>query len=538
MRTSLVFTLLLLLAPAGRAQEPVDTAMVRRIRAEAQDRSQVMEYAFFLTDVYGPRLTGSPYFRTAGLWAMETLRGLGLANVHEEPIRWDRGWSAEYASVHLVRPQPGSVIAAAVPWSPATEGPVEAAPVLAPLPDWDAVAAYEAFFDTWRGRLKGRIVLATDTIPQGEQHYNELIPRRLTDEELEARIRQQEAAAATPATEPAPDPDAISGTEYFALQDRLNRFLRDEGVVAVLYGSGHHGGTVQLNAGPARLQAAWLRYTKHALPPPSAVVASEAYNRILRLHRRGLPVTLRVDLRTRFYEDPANAFNIIAELPGTDARGEVVMLGAHFDAWTLGTGATDDAAGCAVAMEAMRILKALGVRPRRTIRLALWGGHEGEGLGSRTYVQQHFDAGYPHTWLDEDEQGKRHQPRPDYERLSAYFNLDYLAGRIRGVFLQENEGARPIFEAWLEPFRDVGAAHLSGIVGGGSDHMAFEDVGLPGFPFIQDGSDAPVLTHHSNMDVYDYLDEADLKQSAMILAAVVYHAATRAERMPRKPAPE
>ena len=532
------------------AQEPVDRLAIERIRTEAQRHTRVMDYAYVLTETHGPRFTGTPSFLAAGEWAMETLVEMGLREVHAEPIDWGRGWAASHVSLHLVEPQATPLIAVAVPWSPATDGSLEAEALLVPLPEWENAAAYEAFFGTWRGKLTGRIVLAMDSISQSVQAHDELLPRRVTDEQLRAIIRRQEtrlreqAAAADQADDggdapcaddsaPADADEIFSSAQFFAYQDSLHRFLREEGVAAILYGSAHRGGTVHLN-GPMRLQPAWLRHDERVLPPPSVVVASEHYNRLLRLHLLGLPVRVRLELQTEFYRDPLSAFNVVAELPGSDKADELVMMGAHLDSWGLASGATDNAAGAAVVLEAMRILTALDLKPRRTIRLALWGGHEGEGLGSRSHVQRHFDAGYPQTWLEEDEQGKRHEPRPAFDHLSVYFNLDYLAGRIRGVFLQENEGARPIFEAWLAPFRADGADHLSGILAGGSDHMAFEDVGLPAFPFIQDGPDHPVHTHHSNMDVYDYLNEDDLKQSAMILASVAYHAAMREERIPRK----
>lgn len=514
---------------------PVDTAAIGRIREEAHERSRVMEFAQILTDVHGPRFTGTPAFRAAGEWARGVLHDMDL-RVDLEPIDWGRGWALEHAAVHLLEPQIAQMIAAPIPWSPPTDGTVEGETLLVPLPGWETPDSYRQFFDTWRGRLRGRVLLASPEISTDEPDHAELPRARLTDEELHERIRRQEAEAARTSAreeEATYDPGLFSSPAFFAYQDSLHRFLHEEGVLGILYASGVRGGTVHLN-GPMRLQPAWLRHANRALPPPSFVVAPEHYAHLLRQERNEAPATIRLELRSRFYDDPRNAFNVIAELPGHERPEEFVMIGAHLDAWPLATGATDNAAGAAVMMEAMRILTDLDLPLRRSVRLALWGGHEGEGLGSRTYVQRHLDAGYPETWLEEDEVGRRHEPRPDYDLLSAYFNLDYLAGRIRGIFLQENEAARSIFEAWLAPFGAEGADNVSAIIAGGSDHMAFEDVGLPSFPFIQDGPLHDVHTHHSNMDVFDYLEESDLKQSAMILAAIVYHAATREERLPRK----
>ena len=534
MRAVLGLLIVLSLVPVpAHAQVSVDQNIIDQIREEVATNSQVMDYAFVLSERFGPRLTGTPAFREAGDWADSVLTDLGLA-VHKESIDWGRGWTVERASLSILEPHASSLVVSAVPWSPATDGPAEGAALLLPLPGWETPALYRNFFDTWRGRLEGRIILATPAIPQDEAYHNELIPHRLTDDELTERIRLQEEAAAAPSDDAESshyDPDIFGSAEFFACQDSLYLFLKQEGVVAILYGSGGRGGTVHLN-GSMRLQPVWLRHLQHELPPPSLVVAGEHYNRLIRLLEAGEQPRLQVDVAATFHDEPA--FNVVAEIRGKERPGELMMLGAHLDGWPLATAATDNAAGAAVVMEAMRILKTMDAPLRRTVRMVLWGGHEGEGLGSRAYVQRHFDAGYPTTWLEADEEGVTHEPRPAYDSLSAYFNLDYLAGRVRGVFLQENEAARPIFEAWLAPFAKEGAAHVSGITAGGSDHMAFEDVGLNGFPLIQDGPMHDVMTHHSNMDVYDYLDESDLRQSAMIVASVVYHAAMHPDLLPRK----
>jgi Zn-dependent M28 family amino/carboxypeptidase len=305
------------------------------------------------------------------------------------------------------------------------------------------------------------------------------------------------------------------------MQEKMMKLLREEGTAVLLEPSRGEHGTLFVGGGGSRSMG-----SDPALP--SLVVAIEHYSRIARLLEKGLPVKLEINIQNRFYEDDSLGYNVVAEIPGTDKKlkDEVVMLGGHLDSWHAGTGATDNAAGCAVAMEAVRILKAIGVQPRRTIRIALWSGEEQGLLGSRGYAQKHF--------------GDRGTMRlkPEHEKFSAYFNLDNGTGKIRGVYLQGNDAVRPIFEAWLKPFHDLGANTLTIRNTGGTDHLSFDAVGLPGFQFIQDRIDYDTRTHHTNMDVYDHALDGDLIQASVIMASFVYHTAMRDEKLPRKPLPK
>jgi len=306
-----------------------------------------------------------------------------------------------------------------------------------------------------------------------------------------------------------------------ALREKMDKFLREEGVAVVLQPSrGEHGTIFTGGAGSRNVGAA---------PGfPTMVVAIEHYSRVWRLTEKGISVKLEINIKNRFYEEDSLGYNVIAEIPGTDKKlkDEVVMLGGHLDSWHSGTGTTDNAVGCAVAMEAVRILKALGVQPRRTIRVALWSGEEQGLLGSRGYVKKHFAD--PAVM----------QPTPEHEKFAGYFNLDNGTGKIRGVYLQGNDMVRPIFEAWLKPFNDLGAKTLTIRDTGGTDHLSFDAVGLPGFQFIQDEIDYDTRTHHTNMDVFDHAIKGDLMQASVIMASFVYHTAMREEKLPREQMPK
>ncbi|MCU1235839.1 MAG: peptidase, partial [Candidatus Solibacter sp.] len=304
-----------------------------------------------------------------------------------------------------------------------------------------------------------------------------------------------------------------------AFRATLNKFLKDEGVlIAISPGNGPDGGTIMGSA-------AGSQNPDEALPPPSVVVTNEHYNRIARLLEKNIPVTLEFDLGAKF-TDPGDSFNLVAEIPGTDPNAGFVMLGGHFDSWTGGTGATDNAAGAAVAMEAMRILKSLDIKFPRTIRLGLWTAEEQGLLGSRAYVKEHF--------ADTTDM----KPKPEHARLSGYFNLDNGSGKVRGIYIQDNDQVRPIFESWVAPLKDLGVTTLTIRNTGSTDHMSFDGVGLPAFQFIQDPLEYGTRTHHSNMDVYDHLQAGDLEQASAVMAWFVYNTATRPEMLPRKPMPK
>jgi Zn-dependent M28 family amino/carboxypeptidase len=308
--------------------------------------------------------------------------------------------------------------------------------------------------------------------------------------------------------------------EYIAqmrIAQAAGRMAREEGAAAIIEPSQGTDGTVFVAAGGSQMITS-------TPPPPSVVVSVEQYNRMVRILKKDLPVSLEIEIQAEFHAEDTMGYNVVAEIPGTDKalKDEIVMLGGHFDTWHGGTGATDDGAGCAVAMEAVRILKAIGVQPRRTIRIALWDAEEQGLIGSREYVKNHF---YDRV---------KKEKKPEYDRLAAYFNYDNGSGKIRGVFAQGNLAVMPIFEEWLKPFHDLGAATVTGRTTGGTDHLSFDGVGLPGFQFIQDELEYDTLTHHSTMDVYDHASRSDLMQSATIMAAFVYNAAMRDTKLPRK----
>ena len=496
--------LALLLALLLQGGEPVDLSIVHRIKSEAFEHSRVMEHLYCLTDVNGPRLTNSPAFRDSAEWVAKRLKEYGIEHVSFE--KWGPfgpGWECTHFAGHLRKPQYAPLIGYPLAWSPGTDGPIQGEPVL-------MILTSEADFAKYKGSLKGRMVmtegmrdLPLSISPAG---------RRWTDGELSEMARAPEPMAPAFAPVPAP-PDPAA-----ALRGKLNRFLIDEGV-ALLITPGQRGdfGTIQAKGVPSRTGIP-------PLPPPTVAIAAEQYNRIARLLSRHIPVQVEFDIRVRWFDRPVDAFNVIAEIPGGAKRHEVVMMGAHLDSWNSGTGATDDAAGVAVVMEAARILKVLGLKLDRTVRLGFWAAEEHGLLGSRAYVNAHLAD------------GDTKSPKPEHARLSCYFNFDGGAGRIRGVYLQGNDMARPVFQDWLTPFHDLGARTVSPRAVHGSDHDCYDAVGLPGFQFIQDPLDYFTRTHHTNMDLYDRAPPGDLMQSAAILASFVYNAATRNEMFPRKPA--
>jgi hypothetical protein len=532
----------------GLAEE-VDLAIVQRIKAEAFENGQVMEHLFYLTDVGGPRLTASSGERAAALWAVSRLKSWGIASARTEPWgRFGRGWRLERYAGHLLLPVYAPLPGVPRAWSGGTRGPVTADVTLAPVFErWEEEersdpskieARVRDYVARQRGKLRGRIVLIEPHVEPGPATSAPL--RRYDD----ADLAKLEAAPDPFPTPPLAWPvtrlpeDPHKRRELLArlplemsedLWQRLSRaweplwaFLREEGVPAVLardaWGRGAGGILFAEEAGYWRAGS--------PVPPPVVVITPESYGRLTRLVERGQPVRVELEVDVSMDESDREASNVIAELPGGSKADEVVMIGAHLDSWHGGTGATDNAAGCAVMLEAMRILKALDVKLDRTLRLALWTGEEQALYGSRAYVKRHFAD--PQTMRLE----------PGHAKLSAYFNLDNGAGKIRGVYLQGNERVRPIFGAWLAPFADQGARTLTIRDTSGTDHLAFDAVGLPGFQFIQDPLDYSTRTHHSDLDVYDHVPRADLMQAAAIVASFAYNAATRPELLPREPLPK
>jgi carboxypeptidase Q len=481
--------------------EKLDLDAIYRIKEEGLQRSAVMETESYLTDVYGPRLTGSPNIKEAADWAEKTMKNWGLTNVHLETWPFGRGWQNRRFTANAVTPRAYPLIAFPKAWTPGTNGPIAGEAVL-------AVIATEKDFETYRGTLRGKYVLPTAMRDVPAQF---MAPgHRYTDGELSDLAKQP----------PADGRGRGNNTAQQEFNRKRAHFLLEEGVAAVVEPSARgDGGTIFVQAGGSR-------DPKEQAHPPEVVLSIEQYGRIVRTLQKKIPVTLQMDIDNTFYDADQNAFNVIGEIPGTDKADELVMIGAHFDSWHSGTGATDNAAGSAVMMEAMRILKASGVPLRRTVRIGLWGGEEEGLLGSKAYVKEHF--GDPATM----------QLKAEHAKLAGYFNVDNGTGTIRGVYLQGNEAVAPIFSAWMEPFKNLGMTTLSIRNTGGTDHLSYDAVGLPGFQFIQDAVEYDTRTHHSNQDVYERIQPQDMMQNAVIVASFVYDAANRDEKLPRKPLPK
>ena len=517
--TTLLCFLILVAAPA-RAED-VDLDMVNRIRDEGYQRSHVLELLTQISDDIGPRLTASPQKRAANRWAMETLRKWGLSNVHEEAFEFGRGWSMGRVSVYMTSPQQKSLHAIPVAWTPGTDGLVAG----------DAIAvdiSSESDFARFEGKLKGKVAMLDKARAPGRPEGD--VVKRFSADDL-SRMAMFE----TPKIGPSERRKKF--VEFRRFAKKYFEFLAKEGVVAAVTISDRDAGIIEVEG---------MTFFPGSAPAfPILVMASEPYNQIMRRLDNGKSVGLEINVEAQFYDNDTNGYNVIAEIPGRGGNPEVVMLGAHFDSWHGGLGSVDNGSGSAVVLEAVRILKALDVKPKRAIRIALWSGEEQGHIGSRAYVDQHFATrpeptdpferliafiGMDFRWPI--------SPKPEHARLSAYFNIDGGSGRIRGVFGEGNAAAAPIFEAWFTPFRDLGADTVTLNPVGGTDHQSFDAVGLPGFQFIQDRLDYETRLHHSDVDYLDYVVEDDMKQAAIIMASFVYNAAMRDERFPRKPMPK
>jgi len=490
------------------AQEPVDWDMVSRIRAEGFENSQVVELTAYLSDVIGPRITASPAMRQAQHWLMGRMEEIGLSQIHTEP--WGEhtvGWDMERVSVHMLEPDYQMVIGYPFAFTPGTKGPVIDRAL-------SAVIETPADMDRFRGKLRNAIVLATPPMSMTPRFSQDAF--RHTEESLGVFETQGvdllSARHARGQLSQAPFRSQVP-------EDELERFYKEEGVAAVLMASIGSDGTVAVTGRPSSRSDRSRAGIENSLPTLS--VATEHYNRIYRILERDIPVTMEVEVRVLIDDSDPMGYNVIAEIPGTDLAHEVVGIGGHLDSWHTGTGATDNAGGVAVALEAMRILRALDVKPRRTIRIFLWSHEEGGLRGSRGYVRNHFGSPQAGT-------------RPDYDNFSVYFNMDNGTGQFRGVHLQGNTLVTPIFEAWMKPFADLRVETLSQYSNMGTDHLAFDEAGLPGFQFIQDRIDYRARTHHFNMDTFDKVIPEDLMINAVVMASFAYHAAMRDEMIPRK----
>jgi carboxypeptidase Q len=515
----------LLIQAAG--PEKIDLGVLHKIKTEAfGTRSKVMDTAFYLTEVYGPRLTGSAASKVAGEWAMKKMGEWGLSNIKMESWPFGRGWSCTHFAAEMKEPEFQPLIGMAAPWTPGTDGQVTGQAVMVQINS-------QADLEQYKGKLKGKMVLSAPA--RALQMVNAPYLHRLTDGELADASMAPDPVTGNPSALPlgftrppvpgaaaspmgAPGRGGAAGGTPISRTD-LNKFLKAEGVaVMVASGSSNVDGGTIMGSGPGSQNAA------AEVPPPTVLLTPEHYNRIARLLDRNVPVTLSFDIQAKLTE-PVDSFNITAELPGSDPNAGFVMIGGHLDSWTGGTGATDNAAGSAAAMEVMRILKTLDLKLPRTVRIGLWMGEEQGLLGSRAYVREHFaDA------IDM-------KPKPEHAKLAGYFNLDNGAGKIRGIYGQDNDELIPIFESWIAPIRDLGVSTVTIRATGSTDHVSFDSVGLPGFQFIQDPLEYGTRTHHSNMDVYDRLQANDLEQIAAVMAWFTYNTATRPEMLPRKPMP-
>jgi carboxypeptidase Q len=517
--------MVLMLVPVA-AQPPaekIDYDAIYRIKDEGFARSKVMEIESWVTDVYGPRLTNSPNYRKAGDWAVKQLSEWGLANVKLEPWGpFGRGWSNDKLYAQALTPTPFPIIGYPKAWTSGTNGLISGEAILADIQSDEDYAKF-------KGKLRGKFVFITalrEVLPSLTPLGHRYTETELTDLESETDSRGRGGRggrADGPGPQGDPGRQAGPGRQQFGGSSLAKRmqFFKDEGALAVIDASARgDGGTVFVGGaqGVSRDPG-----TDAGLP--QVTLAIEHYGRLARAMEKGVPVTLEMDIKNTFSDDNPQSFNVVADIPGTEKAAEIVMLGAHFDSWHAGTGATDNAAGSAVMMEAMRILKQSGVKVRRTVRLGLWGGEEQGLLGSRAYVTEHF-ANRADMVL-----------KPEHGRFAGYFNVDNGTGAIRGVYLQGNEAVAPIFEEWMKPFHNLGMTTLTIRDTGGTDHQSFDAVGLPGFQFIQDPVEYDTRTHHSNMDVYERIQEPDMKQNAVIVAAFVYNAANREEKLPRKPLP-
>jgi len=475
-----VLATILSLTITGTAQDRIDFTVIEKIRAEGMERSKVLEAFDYLTTVIGPRLTNSPAHKRSVAWTQETLKAWGMSEVHAEPFQFGRGWTLDKVIVEMVEPRYMPMIGYPKGWSPATAGRVIAAPVWLPGLEADALKAQA-------GKLKGAILLTSPL------------------QEYAIRADRPAASGDLKAPQPAPSRPPQLNAERLAL-------LKTEGVAVTIEPNIGEHGTVFVTGRDLGANSV-----------PSIVLASEHYNLIAKLLQQKVPVKLAVDIQARFNDDEPRTHNVIAEIPGSDAtlKDEIVMVGAHLDSWHTGTGATDNADGVATAMEAMRILKTLGVRPRRTIRVALWAGEEQGLLGSKAYVTEHLTGD---------------KNKAAHDKFSVYFNLDNGFPPISGFYMEDNNAARAIMTDWLKPVAGIGAIMPAPGHIGATDHLSFLEVGIPGFQAVQEYVNYDVRTHHTNMDFAERLEPAALKQASVVMATVLYQAAMREGTFP-KPAP-
>ena len=532
-------------APAAKVYS-APKADIDKIRDEGMNRSQVMQHLSYLTDVIGARLTNSPNMKRANEWTRDKMKEWGMQYAKLEAWGpFGRGWSLKSFSAQVTEPQAIPVTAFPKAWSTSTNGPVSSEIVWFNPKD-------AAELEQYRGKLKGKIVFVSN-LRDMKADFESLATRR-SDESLTELMKPE--APRTPQARPTEEQRKAQIFNQFVKP----KFLLDEGAAVIVdssrsgpNGKGGSGGTifVQGASAVADIPQDIENFNFRSLPQvykkesesriiPQMTMATEHYNRIVRMIQQGVTPKMTVDIQAQYHDEDLMGYNTVAEIPGTDPtlKDEIVMMGGHLDSWHAAGGATDNAAGSAVGMEAARIIIASGLKPRRTIRVALWSGEE-QGLnGSREYVKQQFGEmkGAPAFGP-----AAPNAPKPElvktanYDKLSAYYNLDNGTGRIRGVYLQGNSAVKPIFEEWLKPFHDLDAKWLTINNTSGTDHLSFDRVGLPGFQFIQDEVEYSTRTHHTNQDNYDRIQAEDMKQAATIMAAFVYQTAMMDEKIPRKP---
>lgn len=519
MRSLLLASAMLLVASPALAQS-VDRAQVARIVDEGTTHSEVMLTAEHLADTIGPRMTNSPAMRLAEAWTQSKFAEWGLRNVHKEPFDFGRGWSIVSSSVRMISPRPIQLVSIPIAWTPGTNGTLSAPVVVAPI-------KRERDFDKWRGQLKGRIVMVT--LPDSGSEPKDAPFERLSSEDI-AKLDQYRQLTYDPAA-------ADRRVKRLDFARKLDAFLKSEGALAMAtmaYRDGRlvsgEGYTFGVGDTPAL---------------PGVQIAAEDYRRLARLAKVGPAPVLEITSDVRFDDSDRNAYNVIAEIPGSDPKAGYVMAGAHLDSWVAGDGAADNGAGSAMVMEAARIIAKTGIRPRRTIRFALWAGEEQGLLGSLSYVEQHLATrgspsdpklsglalyqGWSNRWPI--------VPRPGWGDLAAYFNLDNGSGKVRGIYVENNPAVVPIFREWMAPFASMGAKDVVIQKTGGTDHVFMQAVGVPGFQFIQDPLDYESRVHHSSIDTFDHLKGDDMRQASIVLASFLVNAANADKALPRPPLP-
>ena len=496
------------------AEIAVDWDVVAQIREEGLQRSQIANTLSYMADVLGARLTNSNAMDKAQGWAVEEMRRIGLSNTHREPfMEYGVSWDNEYVSIHLLEPDYQPMVGYPIAHTPSTNGKQELQAVIADVRTHQDL-------ETLEGEIRGMAVLSTPPAIIDLSRFETGTPKRSAQE-----MRELTEAVIPPP--PGPDPyfsrlypDPPQNPDVLTAAERLAFYVK-EGVAVVLESSSGWPGAVRGFARPGAKIDLWSRDATMSSVPIVAVTP-EHYNRMYRILRRGIPVSIEVEVRNSHGTSVEQARNVLGEIPGTDLAQEVVMMGAHFDTWHASPNASDNTSGVAVVLEAARILKAIGAEPRRTIRVALWSGEEQGLYGSRAYVSKHFG----------DPNDTDIGTTSEYETFSAYFNQDYGPGQYRGIWLQENEHVRQIFKAWMEPFHDMGMTTISLQGVGSTDHVPFDNIGLPAFQFLQ--ARVGGTGGHTNLDFFDTLPIEDLMKNAVIMASFVYHAAMADERIPRK----